>query len=121
MSKLSLYERLTGAAKKKQASKSKATEEQVKNKLKELVYDDELADELLPTFMALQGVDGFSKVLELLETKERQIEAISGGDWFNKQSEEEDKTIGQEGEDEEDHSEADLVDSILNEKYKGNK
>lgn len=113
----SMLERLLGATKKKKESQSKATEEQVKAKLQSLVYDDELVAELLPTFLALQGVDGFTKVLELLETKERQIEAISGGDWFNKQSDETDVELDTKKTDEE----VDLVDLILNEKYKGNK
>lgn len=116
---VSMLDRLLGASKKKRENQSKATEEQVKARLQSLVYDDELVAELLPTFLALQGAEGFTKVLDLLETKERQIEAISGGDWFNKQGEQDDKTI--ETTKEEDEESEDLVDLILNEKYKGNK
>ena len=46
--------------------------------LEKFVYDPELAKELAPVFVSLLGVEGFDKVIELLETKEKQIEAISG-------------------------------------------
>ena len=47
--------------------------------LERFVYDPELAKELAPVFVGLLGVEGFDKVIELLETKEKQIEAISSG------------------------------------------
>lgn len=47
--------------------------------LERFVYDPELAKELAPVFVSLLGEEGFDKVIELLETKEKQIEAISGG------------------------------------------
>ena len=40
------------------------------------VYDVELSAELAPVFATLSTVQGFDKVLELLDTKEKQIEAI---------------------------------------------
>ena len=46
--------------------------------LERLVYDPELAKELAPVFVSLLSVEGFDKVIDLLETKEKQIEAISG-------------------------------------------
>ena len=45
--------------------------------LERFVYDLELAKELAPVFVSLLSVEGFDKVIELLETKEKQIEAIS--------------------------------------------
>ena len=42
------------------------------------VYDPELAKELAPVFVSLLSAEGFDKVIDLLETKEKQIEAISG-------------------------------------------
>ena len=48
-------------------------------KLTDYVYDADLAKELAPVFAKLSGVEGFDKVLELLATKEKQIEAISSG------------------------------------------
>lgn len=53
--------------------------EEWETKLTEFVYDAELAKELAPTFVKLLGAEGFDKVLELLVTKEKQIEAISTG------------------------------------------
>lgn len=47
--------------------------------LEKFVYDPELAKELAPVFVSLLSVEGFDKVIELLETKEKQIEAISSG------------------------------------------
>ena len=47
--------------------------------LERFVYDPELAKELAPVFVSLLSAEGFDKVIELLETKEKQIEAISSG------------------------------------------
>jgi len=41
------------------------------------VYDTEVATELAPVFVAMSSVEGFDKVIELLNAKEKQIEAIS--------------------------------------------
>ena len=46
--------------------------------LERFVYDPELAKELAPVFVSLLRAEGFDKVIDLLETKEKQIEAISG-------------------------------------------
>ena len=46
--------------------------------LENFVYDPELAKELAPVFVSLLSAEGFDKVIDLLETKEKQIEAISG-------------------------------------------
>ena len=50
--------------------------------LERFVYDPELAKELAPVFVSLLSVEGFDKVIELLETKEKQIEAISSGSQY---------------------------------------
>ena len=84
--KPSLLERLMGGAKKKVDENKQGLELQIKQQLKGLVYDDELVEELTPVFMRLQGVEGFNQVMELLVTKEKQIETISGGDWFKQES-----------------------------------
>lgn len=47
-------------------------------KLEAYVYDPEVAQELAPTFVAMSGVEGFDKLVELLDAKEKQIEAIQG-------------------------------------------
>ena len=50
--------------------------------LERFVYDPELAKELAPVFVSLLSAEGFDKVIDLLETKEKQIEAISGGSQY---------------------------------------
>ncbi len=47
--------------------------------LERFVYDPELAKELAPVFVSLLNAEGFDKVIDLLETKEKQIDAISSG------------------------------------------
>lgn len=112
--KPSLLERLMGSAKNKADVNKGALEAEIKSKLKGILYDEELVNELAPVFMKLQGVDGFNQVFELLETKERQIEAMSGGDWF-KQETTPDKSIEEQSTDDS----ASLVDQILSKKYEG--
>lgn len=111
----SMLDKLLGSFKKKAEGNTELLETQVREKLKGIVYDDSLIDELLPTFVKLQGVEGFSKVVELLETKERQIETITGGDWYKQTTKEEEQELTKE-EEEEDESDS-LVDSILKSKY----
>lgn len=112
--KPSLLDRLLGSANKKVDENKGVLEQQIKQRLKGIVYDDELVNELAPVFMKLNGVEGFNQVFELLETKERQIETISGGDWFKQETSPEDKQDSPTDDSE------NLVDSYLSEKYKGN-
>ena len=49
------------------------------NKVVAYVYDEELAQEIAPVFAAMEGQEGFDKLIELLDSKEKQIEAISKG------------------------------------------
>lgn len=112
--KPSLLERLMGSAKNKADDNKGALEAEIKAKLKGILYDEELVNELTPVFMKLQGVDGFNQVFELLETKERQIEAMSGGDWFKQETNPDKSTEEQTTEDS-----ASLVDQILSKKYEG--
>lgn len=110
----SILERLMGGAKTKASSNQSALEETVKQKLKGIVYDDELIAELLPTFVKLYSVEGFSTVVELLEAKEKQIETISGGDWFKQETDPQNKDQQQEQQE----NESDPVDDLLKTKYK---
>ena len=110
----SILERLMGGAKSKASSNQSALEETVKQKLKGIVYDDELIAGLLPTFVKLYSVEGFSTVLELLEAKEKQIETISGGDWFKQETDPQNKDQQQEQQE----NESDPVDDLLKTKYK---
>lgn len=110
----SILERLIGGAKSKASSNQSILEETVKQKLKGIVYDDELINELLPTFVKLYSVEGFSTVVELLEAKEKQIETISGGDWFKQETDPQNKDQQQEQQE----NESDPVDDLLKTKYK---
>ena len=109
----SILERIMGGAKSKASSNQSALEETVKQKLKGIVYDDELINELLPTFVKLYSVEGFSTVVELLEAKEKQIETISGGDWFKQETDPQNKDQQEQQE-----NESDPVDDLLKTKYK---
>ena len=110
----SILERLMGSAKSKASTNQSMLEETVKQKLKGIVYDDELINELLPTFVKLYSVEGFSTVVELLEAKEKQIETISGGDWFKQETDPQNKDQQQERQE----NESDPVDELLKTKYK---
>ena len=111
----SILERLMGGAKSKASSNQSILEETVKQKLKGIVYDDELINELLPTFVKLYSVEGFSTVVELLEAKEKQIETISGGDWFKQETDPQNKDQQDNTQQE---NESDPVDDLLKTKYK---
>lgn len=110
----SILERLMGSAKSKASTNQSMLEETVKQKLKGIVYDDELIAELLPTFVKLYSVEGFSTVVELLEAKEKQIETISGGDWFKQETDPQNK----DQQEEQQENESDPVDDLLKTKYK---
>lgn len=45
-------------------------------RLEASVYDSEVATELAPVFVSMSAIDGFDKVMELLDAKEKQIAAI---------------------------------------------
>ncbi len=76
---------LSGFGKKHEVAKDNALA-MYKDKLKGLVYDEDLVTELAPIFAKLHGSEGFDKVMSLLETKEQQITSISGGEWFQQES-----------------------------------
>lgn len=89
--------------------------EEAKTLLKGIVYDDSLVEEYAPVFATLSGDEGFSKVVELLQAKEQQIQSLADGSVFKKQSKEADTTI--EKEDPKD-SEDDSVASFIKSKRK---
>ena len=113
--KESLFDRIFKSGKQKTENNQSVLEESVKAKLKGLVYDDTVVEELLPVFVKLHSTEGFNTVQELLEAKEKQIEAISGGDWFKQETKPEDKK-------EEDTTDGvDPVDELLKQKYEESK
>lgn len=112
MGQKGFLERILSSKSKKVVQNQDDLKAKMRERLLNIVYEEELADELLPVFMNLQHEEGFSMVLELLETKENQIEVISGGDWF-KQESKPDKLI----QDDEAVDESGMVDEILKNKY----
>lgn len=111
-----MLEKLLGKFKDKTESQQGEKEAVMRQKLQALVYDDDLVNDLLPAFLALSSNEHFGKVLDLLETKEAQVEAVSGGQWFKKETNDTQQPNRGQEEQEEDNSDS-LVDSILSKKY----
>lgn len=63
-----------------------------KQKLKGIVYDDELVEQYAPIFAKLHEHDAEGSLIDLLENKEKQIQAIADGSAFKEVS-------GQDGKD----------------------
>lgn len=115
-----MFEKIINKWRKKEEDKRESLpsqEEFVREKLTRYLYDEELVETLLPTFLALSEQEGFKEVWEVLDSKERQVEAISSGDWFNKESGQTTKKELGLREHEEESENQNLVDSILNKKY----
>lgn len=110
--KQNLFDRMFKSGKAKTEQNTKGLETQLTERLNKLVYDEELVKELLPVFVKLHTAEGFSKVWEVLEAKEQQIEAISGGDWFKQETTEESKKRQ-----ESDDGGEDPVDALLKQQY----
>lgn len=107
---------MAGYGKRAETANTTALEDYT-TKLKALTYDEDIAKELAPIFAKLHGTEGFNKVWELIETKEQQIAAISGGEWFKQESDsntDEDKASGSESEKEQPLT----AEQILENKYK---
>lgn len=112
--KASLFERMFKGGKAKTEANTKGLETQLTERLNKLVYDEDLVKELLPVFVKLHTTEGFSKVWEVLEAKEQQIEAISGGDWFKQES---DESSEQNKKEESTNGDEDPVDALLKQQY----
>lgn len=119
---MSIFEKLMNGHNKKKGNKDggDSGKEQIvkeyKKKLKGILYDDDLVEELAPVFAELHGSEGFDKVIELLETKEKQIEAISEGD-FHEQTTDQQEQQDQESDEDEDEKPSFTADQILIDKY----
>lgn len=101
-----------------QQEKLAKVEKEVKERLKSIVYDEQLIEELAPAFTSMYESEYFNQVFELLEVKERQIQAISKGEWFEQESEQGESVIeGVETETQPSNNQGNLVESYLNKKY----
>lgn len=115
---MSLLEKLTSGFTGKQQKKQETDLTQVKEQLKKLVYDDELVDEFAPIFAKLSTQEGFDKVVELLETKESQLEQFASGDLFNSKLSDDEQDLEQEDNEVNNSGEESLTaEQILKQKY----
>lgn len=81
-----MFENLMKGFSKKAEIKHTTSLDVFKTKLKGLVYDDEAVEKLAPIFAKLSTTEGFDLVLDLLESKELQIEKLAGGEWCKEES-----------------------------------
>lgn len=116
---MSLYDKLTKGFSSKKTKTSEASLTKIKEQLSGILYDKELVDEFAPIFAKLSQHEGFDKVVELLETKERQLEAHLDSNWTNQESNTGDKTLEQEQEEDENEEHAELsAEAILKAQFK---
>lgn len=112
-------DKLMGGHKAKTSKSSDEILDKYTEKLASIVYDEDLVKELAPIFAKLHSAEGFDKVFELLETKEQQISAISGGDWFDSQTDKKTTEIETptSNDEEDDKPSAQSAEEILKQKY----
>lgn len=112
---MSILDKLLSGFKTQKDNNNSENIEKLRAKLKVMLYDDELVDELTPIFSKLENTEGFDKVMDLLESKEAQINTLAKeGYWAGKQSDNQDDT---NDEDDNDDDNDDIVASIINAKY----
>lgn len=114
---MSWLDKMMGGFNKKAEHEQTTALDVMKTKLKGIVYDDELVDELAPIFAKLSTNEGFDKVIELLETKESQLEKIAGGEWTKQITDSDDQSSKSDKKDKE-QSETLSAEEILAQKYK---
>lgn len=105
-----------GAFKSKAQTKQTEDLTKLKEQLKVIVYDDELVDELAPVIAKLKAVEGFDKVWELVEAKEKQIEALATDGYWSKQASGEDNQH-QQHDDAPENKTDDGVNALIQSKY----
>lgn len=115
---MSWLDKLTSGFTKKAEHEQTTALDVMKSKLKGIVYDDELVDELAPIFAKLSTNEGFDKVVELLETKEAQLEKIAGGEWTKQTTGDDEHSESHDDKSDDDKSETLSADEILAQKYK---
>ena len=90
---MSLFDKLKAGFSKKAETQHTSALDVYKNKLMNIVYDEETANELAPIMAKLAQHEGFEKVWELLEAKEAQVEQVAGGEWNKSVFEDEEEDI----------------------------
>lgn len=109
---MSLLDKMMGAWKVKNTVNVEEDLKGIKDKLKAVLYDDELVETLAPVFAKLQAQEGFDKVWEVIETKESQIEALSKEGFWSQSTD-----TSNLGGNEEEESDVDAVDALINQRY----
>lgn len=115
---MSWLDKMMGGFSKKAEHEQTTALDVMKAKLKTIVYDDALVDELAPIFATLSTQDGFSKVVELLETKEQQLEKVAGGEWTKQVSDGDNQNLSDSSDDEDEQTTKLSAEEILAQKYK---
>lgn len=88
-------------------------------KLEGILYDEALVKEFAPIFAKLSQHEGFDKVMEILETKERQLESFTDTNWTEQESGKGDKTLEQDDKQEDDKdADATSAEALLAERFK---
>ncbi|WP_457808977.1 hypothetical protein [Kushneria sp. EE4] len=90
--------------------------EDIRERLKPILYNDELIDEFAPVFFKLKDSEQVEQIYSLLESKESQIKELSSGDYFKQESSPEDKQEHEESENT-DEDAPNYVDQILQQRY----
>lgn len=93
VNQLSILEKLKNGFSKKAETQHTSSLEVYRTKLMDIVYDEEVANELAPIMAKLAQHEGFDKVWELLEAKEAQVEQVAGGEWNKSVFEDENEDV----------------------------
>lgn len=116
---MSLLERLRMAKtpKKKETSTSDVpSDEELKEKLQGFLYSEEIVEEYLPVFKELWKQPEFAKVMEVIEAKETELEAMSQGkSFFNSEAPNGSETPSSEEQEEKENE--DYLMSVLEGRY----
>lgn len=117
---MSLLERLrkAKAPKKKEEEAQLPSDEELKEKLQSFLYSEEIVEEYLPVFKELWQHKAFAKVMEVIEAKETELEAMSQGkNFFERESNEESEAPSSSSENEEESSDEDYLMNVLEGRY----
>lgn len=90
--------------------------EDIRERLRPILYNDELIDEFAPVFFRLRDSEQVEQIYSLLESKESQIKELSSGNYFKQESSPEDKQE-HEHSDESEEDAINYVDQILQQRY----
>lgn len=75
---MSILDKLRLAKKKPVEAQPSISEKDLHKKLKEFLYSDDLVQEYADTFRSLYENPEFSKVMELIEAKEQELNSVNG-------------------------------------------